>query len=86
MLSDCSGASNALRLSGRALTPTSLQPWLVRPWKYRARGSTRDGTDIFELVPLNQDFASIMVTPENPGRVIGPVVEHRRRLRRRNGA
>ena len=50
--------------------------------KYRPRGSDKDGQEIFELVPLNPDFPTIVVNADNPGRVIGTMVEHRRRRRR----
>lgn len=50
--------------------------------KYRARGQDANGNDVFDLVPLNEDYATVRVDRENPGRVIGPVVEHRRRLKR----
>lgn len=50
--------------------------------KYRARGSGANGEPIFELVPLNPDFATITVSSDNPGRIIGTMMEHRRRRRR----
>jgi len=51
--------------------------------KYRSRGKDADGRPIFELVPLNDDYPTLMVNADNPGAIIGPVVEHRRNLRRR---
>lgn len=45
--------------------------------KYRDRGG-----DSFDLVPLNPDYATVTIGPENPGHIIGVVVEHRRKLRR----
>jgi len=50
--------------------------------KYRARGEDAEGRPIFELVPLNPDYATLTVDASSPGRIIGPVVEHRRRMRR----
>lgn len=51
--------------------------------KYRSRGTSPNGTPIFELVPLNEDYATIRVDESNPGRVIGVMMEHRRKRRRR---
>jgi len=45
--------------------------------KYRDRGG-----DTFDLVPLNPDYATVTIGPDNPGHIIGVVVEHRRKLRR----
>jgi SOS-response transcriptional repressor LexA len=50
--------------------------------KYRSRGTGMNGEPIFELVPLNPDFATITVSADNPGRIIGTMMEHRRRRRR----
>ncbi|WP_263752602.1 LexA family protein [Kosakonia cowanii] len=49
--------------------------------KYRARGIGENGEEIFELVPLNEDYAIRNSEKENI-RVIGVVVEHRRMMRR----
>jgi len=49
--------------------------------KYRARGFDAQGEPIFELVPLNDDYPTITVNAGNPGRVVGTVVEHHRKLR-----
>jgi SOS-response transcriptional repressor LexA len=49
--------------------------------KYRSRGQDAEGHPVFELVPLNLDYATVTVDASSPGRIIGPVVEHRRRLR-----
>ncbi len=49
--------------------------------KYRARGVDDNGHEIFDLVPLNEDFATIRVDVSNPGHIIGPLVEVRRSLR-----
>ncbi|WP_210492801.1 LexA family protein [Pantoea ananatis] len=48
--------------------------------KYRSRGVTEDGEDAFELVPLNEDFATLNSLHENI-EIIGVVVEHRRKMR-----
>lgn len=50
--------------------------------KYRDRGTDQDGYPVFELVPINPDYAPITVCAQNPGKIIGPVVEHRRKMRR----
>lgn len=50
--------------------------------KYRDRGRAADGTPIIELVPLNDDYPTIVMDASNPGRLIGPVIEHRRRRRK----
>lgn len=49
--------------------------------KYRSRGHDSSGSEIFELVPLNDDYPTITVSKANPGHVIGPVIEHHRRFR-----
>lgn len=50
--------------------------------KYRPRGvDPKTGTEIFELVPLNEDFATIKST-ECPCMIIGTMMEHRRYRRR----
>lgn len=50
--------------------------------KYRARGVSATGTEIFELVPLNPDYPTIS-SDQMELRVIGVMVEHRRYRRRR---
>jgi len=50
--------------------------------KYRPRGKDKDGKEIIELVPLNEDHPSLTINASNPGYIIGTMVEHRR-LRRR---
>lgn len=49
--------------------------------KYRPRGINAAGQEVFELVPLNPDYATINSEHE-PVRIIGVVVEHRQVLRR----
>lgn len=48
--------------------------------KYRSRGVTESGEDVFELVPLNPDFATLDSSRERI-LIIGVVVEHRRTMR-----
>lgn len=50
--------------------------------KYREKGIGSDGTMEFDLVPLNNDYPVITVNSNYPARVIGVMVEHRRRRRR----
>jgi SOS-response transcriptional repressor LexA len=50
--------------------------------KYRPRGIDEHGDIIFELVPLNEDYPT-MRSDATPLQVIGVMVEHRRRTRRR---
>lgn len=49
--------------------------------KFRSRGNDRKRTPIIELVPLNEDYPSLRIAGDAPGRIIGTVVEHRRYLR-----
>ena len=49
--------------------------------KYRPRGVDEKGNEIFELVPLNEDFAS-MRSDTTQLQVIGVMTEHRKRYRR----
>lgn len=49
--------------------------------KYRARGVNEDGEEVFELIPLNPDFAPLNSAIEKIS-IIGVVVEHRRQMRR----
>lgn len=50
--------------------------------KFRPRGVDDDGQEIFELVPLNEDFPTLS-SKRQPIRIIGTMVEHRRRHRTR---
>lgn len=50
--------------------------------KYRPRGVGEDGQEVFELVPLNDDFPT-MRSDRQPIQIIGTMVEHRRRRKRR---
>lgn len=50
--------------------------------KYRPRGYNEFGQEIFELVPLNDDFPSFSSIKEHIT-IIGVMIEHRRKYRRR---
>lgn len=50
--------------------------------KYRPRGTDKKQRPIVELVPLNEDWPTLIIDAAHPGRIIGVVVEHHRRLRR----
>lgn len=50
--------------------------------KYRPRGRDDAGHEIFELVPLNDDYPTIIINGNNPGHVIGVMVSHVRFFRR----
>lgn len=49
--------------------------------KYRPRGIDASGNEIFELVPLNEDYPTLRSDTERLS-VIGVVTEHRKKLRR----
>lgn len=49
--------------------------------KYRPRGTGADGREVFELVPLNPDYATINSERE-PVAIIGVMMEHRRYRRK----
>lgn len=49
--------------------------------KYRSRGVSTDGNEVFDLVPLNDDFATRSSLTEEIT-IIGVLVEHRRLIRR----
>lgn len=50
--------------------------------KYRPRGYDSDDNEIIELAPLNPDWPTLYIDANSPGHIIGPVVQHRRNLRR----
>lgn len=50
--------------------------------KYRQRGTDKDGRDIFELVPLNEDYP-VLRSDETPLIIIGVMAEHRQKARKR---
>lgn len=51
--------------------------------KYRPRGADKDGAPIIELVPINPDWPTLMINAEQPGRIVGTLIEHRRYRPRR---
>lgn len=50
--------------------------------KYRQRGTDKNGRDIFELVPLNEDYP-VLRSDETPLIIIGVMAEHRQKARKR---
>ena len=50
--------------------------------KYRVRGISESGQEVFELVPLNNDYP-VMRSDEHHLSVIGTMIEHRRKFRRK---
>jgi SOS-response transcriptional repressor LexA len=46
--------------------------------KYRLRGLDEQGCDVIELKPLNLDWLTVMIDRDNPGHIVGTMVEHRR--------
>ena len=50
--------------------------------KYRVRGISESGQEVFELVPLNDNYP-VLRSDEHHLAVIGTMLEHRRRFRRR---
>lgn len=50
--------------------------------KYRVRGIDESGHEVFELVPLNNDYP-VLRSDERHLIVIGTMIEHRRKFRRR---
>jgi SOS-response transcriptional repressor LexA len=54
--------------------------WTFR--QYRTRGHYR-GQPVYDLVPLDPTYSTTTVGPDFPGRIVGTVVEHRRRPRLR---
>jgi SOS-response transcriptional repressor LexA len=49
--------------------------------KYRPRGIDKSGQEVIELVPLNPDWPTLVIDSSNPGRIVGTVVGHLRKLR-----
>jgi SOS-response transcriptional repressor LexA len=49
--------------------------------KYRPRGTNENGVNIFELVPLNEDYASMRSDSQHIS-IIGTMVEHRKYRKR----
>src|SRR5690606_31797082 len=50
--------------------------------KYRPRGINENGQEVFELVPLNDDYPTLY-SDRQPLKIIGTMVEHRRYRRTR---
>ena len=50
--------------------------------KYRVRGLDASGNEVFELVPLNDNYP-VLRSDEQHLRVIGTMIEHRRKFRRK---
>jgi SOS-response transcriptional repressor LexA len=50
--------------------------------KYRPRGAGADGRQVFELVPLNDDYPTLRSDTDSL-RIIGTMVEHRKKFRRK---
>ena len=46
--------------------------------KYRPVGPDKDGNEIIDLVPLNEDWPKIRIDADNPGHIVGKVVRHLR--------
>lgn len=51
--------------------------------KYRPKGKDNKNIPIIELVPLNEDWPTLVINAENPGRIIGVEVQHRKNRTRR---
>lgn len=50
--------------------------------KFRPRGVDANGQEVFELVPLNDDYPT-MRSDQEPARIVGTMIEHRKYRRRR---
>lgn len=46
--------------------------------KYRLKSQDEQGREVVELVPLNPDWPTLVIDRDNPGRIVGTMVEHRR--------
>lgn len=46
--------------------------------KFRLRSQDEQGRDVIELKPLNPDWPTLMIDQDNPGHIVGTMVEHRR--------
>lgn len=49
--------------------------------RYRLRGYDEDGQPIVELAPINPDYPTLVMDAKRPGRIIGTMIEHRRKRR-----
>ena len=50
--------------------------------KYRVRGISERGHEVFELIPLNEDYP-VLRSDEHHLTIIGTMIEHRRKFRRK---
>ena len=50
--------------------------------KYRLRGHNDQGDEVFELIPLNEDYAP-MRSDQQPIQIVGTMVEHRKYRKKR---
>jgi SOS-response transcriptional repressor LexA len=46
--------------------------------KYRLKSQDDHGSDVIELMPLNPDWPTLTIDRDNPGHIVGTMVEHRR--------
>ena len=49
--------------------------------KYRPSHYDMQKQETFELIPLNEDWPKILINKNNPGKIIGTLIEYRRRTR-----
>lgn len=49
--------------------------------KYRPRGLDENRNEIIELAPINPDYPPLRIDAQNPGKIVGTLVEHRRKRR-----
>lgn len=54
---------------------------IARLKRYRPLQPEKSGALTCDLVPANQDYPTLRIDHEHPGKILGTVVEHRRRLR-----
>lgn len=46
--------------------------------KYQLRSQVEHGRDVIELTPLNSDWPTLLIDRDNPGHIVGTMIEHRR--------
>ena len=46
--------------------------------RYRLRSQDEQGRDVIELKPMNPDWPTLIIDRNNPGHIVGTMVEHRR--------
>lgn len=54
--------------------------------KYRLRGYDDDGEAIVDLIPLDPDWPTLTIDRNRPGRILGTMIEHRRKRQARASA